>query len=444
MSILLVRQDITRIWWLAIPFQRTAKHQPHCCASAARYRPDQVQIRPEFESRSLRVCNTNWQLRFFQKMEKPVIIQIANIYYPILATVGLPEAKFLSTATNSPSWESSNELLSLLLAMENRGRSGHYMFVPGLVIDHLRLFANLVTIVILSRGKCGLSKCITSYLVAMAAADLMVLIFDVILDEINYAYFPYSFLNYTPICSLNLALCYSFIDCSVWLTVVFTFDRFIAICYQTLRTKYCTEKTAAVAIAVVCFLSVLENVPVYFVFEPRKIIGNIPWSCYVKSSCYTSPIWIAFLWFESILTPFAPFFLIVLLNALTIRHIVLVNRVRSGLRANNSGENRTDPEMENRRKSIILLFAISGNFILLWMVHLTVFICVQFTDTQFMEANANNSFTIAEQSGYMLRCLSACTNTFIYAVSQSKFREELKIVIMHPLAPITNLIKQVK
>uniref|UniRef100_UPI00398EA941 probable G-protein coupled receptor 139 n=1 Tax=Pristiophorus japonicus TaxID=55135 RepID=UPI00398EA941 len=324
-------------------------------------------------------------------MGQPVIIQIENIYYPILAIVGLP--------------------------------------------------ANLLTIIILSRGKCGLSQCITRYLVAMAAADLMVLIFNVILYEINDAYFPYSFLNYTPICSLNLALLYASIDCSVWLTVAFTFDRFVAISYQTLRAKYCREKTAAVVIAVVCFISFFENIPLYFAYEPREIIDNIPWSCYLKTSCYTSAIWIAFLWLETILSPFAPFVLIVLLNALTIRHIVLANRVRSGLRGNNNGGNRNDPEMENRRKSIILLLAISSNFILLWFVNFIVFICVLFTDTQFMESNYNDSFTIAEKFGYMLICLSTCTNTFIYAVSQSKFREELKIVIKRPLADITNLIK---
>ncbi|XP_067865427.1 probable G-protein coupled receptor 139 [Heterodontus francisci] len=324
-------------------------------------------------------------------MEQPAIIQIENIYYPILAIVGVP--------------------------------------------------ANLMTIVILSRGKCGLSKCITRYLVAMAAADLMVLIFEVILYEIKDAYFSYSFLNYTPICSLNLALLFLSIDSSVWLTVAFTFDRFVAICHQTLRTKYCTEKTATVVIAVVCFISSLENVPIYFVYEPREIIDNVPWSCYVKSSFYTLPIWVAFLWLDVILTPFAPLVLIMLLNALTIRHIIQANRVRSGLRGNNNFGKHTDPEMENRRKSIILLLAISGNLILLWMV---MFICamfVQFADTRLLQANYNDSFTIAEQSGYMLRCLSSCTNTFIYAVSQSKFRDELKNVIKSPLGLITNLNK---
>ncbi|XP_067830243.1 probable G-protein coupled receptor 139 [Heptranchias perlo] len=319
-------------------------------------------------------------------MGQPVIIQIEHIYYPIIATVGIP--------------------------------------------------ANLLTIVILSRGSCDLSKCITRYLVAMAAADLLVLVFDVILYEIKDAYFPYTFLNYTPICSLNLALLFIFVDCSVWLTVAFTFDRFITICCQKLRTKYCTEKTAALVIAVVCTLSVLENVPIYFILEPRKIIDNVPWSCYVKSSFYTIPIWVAFLWMESILTPFVPFVLILLLNALTIRHIVLANRVRRGLLGNNNSEIHKDPEMENRRKSIILLLSISGSFILLWMVSFTCYICVQFTDTQFMVGNYNDPFTIMEQTGYMLRTLSCCTNTFIYALSQSKFRDKLKNMIKRPLALI--------
>ncbi|XP_067865424.1 probable G-protein coupled receptor 139 [Heterodontus francisci] len=324
-------------------------------------------------------------------MGQSIILQIESIYYPILAIVGIP--------------------------------------------------ANLTTIVILSRGRCELSKCITRYLVAMSAADLSVLVFDVILYEIKDAYFPYSFLNYTPICCLNLALLFASVDCSVWLTVAFTFDRFVAICCQKLRTNYCTAKTAAVVIAVVCSLSILESVPIYFVYEPREIIDNIPWSCYVKSSFYTLPIWVAFLWLETVLTPLSPFVLILLFNALTIRNIVQANRVRRGLRGNCSGENHNDPEMVNRRKSMILLLAISGSFILLWMVTFVSYICVQFTDTQFLEANYNDPFTILEQSGYILRAMSCCTNTFIYAVSQSKFRGELNNVIKRPLALITYLFK---
>ncbi|XP_069771719.1 sex peptide receptor-like [Narcine bancroftii] len=291
---------------------------------------------------------------------------------------------------------------------------------------------------ILSTGKCGLSRCITRYLMSMSAADLMVLIFEAILYEIKEAYFPHSFLNYTPICSLNLALLYFSIDCSVWLTVAFTFDRFVAICHQTLRARYCTPKIALVVMTVICSLSILQNIPVYFIYEARELIDNVPWSCFVKSSFYTSSFWTGYLWFETILTPFAPFLLIILFNTLTINHIILANRVRSQLQAKNREKNPNDQEIENRRKSIILLVALSGNFLLLWSVIFACFICVQFIDTQFLETNYNGPFTIAERFGYMLRCLSTCTNTFIYAVSQRHFRDEIKNMVRRPFARLFN------
>ncbi|XP_078272018.1 uncharacterized protein LOC144602757 [Rhinoraja longicauda] len=278
----------------------------------------------------------------------------------------------------------------------------------------------------------------------MAVADLMVITFVVILYEIINAYFPHSFFNHTAICRFILTMIFISMDCSVWLTVAFTFDRFIAICHQMLRAKYCTEKNVTIVIAVVFCISIVENIPYYFIYEPREVVNGVEYSCYVKSSFYTLPIWAAFLWLETILSPFAPYVLILLLNSLTIRNIMLANRVRSGLRGNNSTAKHTDPEMENRRKSIVLLLAISGSFILLWMVNLICFICVQFTDTQFLEASYNDPFTIAELSGYMLKSLSSCTNTFIYAVSQRKFREEMKNVIKWPMAlvaKVTNYIK---
>ncbi|XP_067830240.1 probable G-protein coupled receptor 139 [Heptranchias perlo] len=336
------------------------------------------------------VNQTHQQDHLSEKMGWPVTVQIEAICYPILALIGVP--------------------------------------------------ANLMTIVILSRGKCGLSKCITRYLVAMATADLLVMIFDVILYAINDIYFPYSFLNYTCVCRINLSLIYFVIDCSVWLTVTFTLDRFVAICCRNLRTKYCTEKTAALVIVTVCGLSFLENLPIYFMFEPSEIIDNTSWFCNVQSNFYTSPAWIAYLWLDSILTPFAPFVLIFLLNALTIRHILAANIIRRGLQGNN-GENQNDPEMRNRRKSIILLLAISGNFVLLWMLTLMYYMCVQIADSQFLQTDYTDSFTSMEKAGYLLQRFSSCSNTIIYAVAQTKFREELMNTVKSPFTLIIKLMK---
>ncbi|XP_067869843.1 probable G-protein coupled receptor 139 [Heterodontus francisci] len=302
--------------------------------------------------------------------------------------------------------------------------------------------ANLAVIVILSRGRCGLSRCITYYLVSMAVADLLLIITAVILNRIAGIYFPFTFLSITPLCSLRIALIYAMIDGSAWLTVTFTFDRFVAICSQKLKIKYCTKKTAARVIGTVCTLSFLKNTFLYFIYEPLYIINNVPWFCGIKLIFYTSPAWAAYDWILVILTPCLPFILILLLNALTVRHILMASRARRRLRAHSNGENRSDPEMEKRRKSIILLFAISGSFILLYLLYFITILYVRIANvTYFSGSNFSESTFLLEENGYMLQFLSSCINPFIYAGTQSKFREELKNGVKFPLNLIGNLVK---
>ncbi|XP_067874878.1 neuropeptides capa receptor-like [Heterodontus francisci] len=294
---------------------------------------------------------------------------------------------------------------------------------------------NLMATVILARGKCGLSKCITYYLVAMAAADLMLVITRVILNQIINKYFPGNYLLLTPVCRTKTTLASISNDLSVWLTVAFTFDRFIAICCQKLKTKYCTKEMAAVIIGVVLVLSCLRNIPWYFIYEPLYVNNGLPWYCRIRSVFYTSPLWQAFSYFSSIATPFLPFFIILLLNVLTARYILVASRGRRTLRGNTSSANNPDPEMQNRKKSIILLFSISANFILLWLTFTIHYMYYRITKS-YSYTGYDDPVYIFQETGYMLLLLSCCTNTFIYAVTQVKFREELKKMVTYPVKQI--------
>ncbi|XP_067894290.1 probable G-protein coupled receptor 139 [Heterodontus francisci] len=299
---------------------------------------------------------------------------------------------------------------------------------------------NSVAILILSRGKCGLSNCITHYLVAMAVADLLVVFTDVILFTLIHIHFPGTYLGTTPARSLVLVLLSAATDISVWFTVAFTFDRFVAICCPKLKTKYCTEKTVAVIVTTVSVFFCFKNIPWYFIYEPEYIIDNVPWGYIESLSYYTEAAWITFESLSMILTPFLPFVLILLLNALTVRHILVASRVRRKLLDHSKTENHTDPEMENRRKSIILMFTISGSFILLWMTNVAFFIYWRIADI-YDYTSPHDPAYITEQSGYMLQLLSTCTNTCIYVVTQTKFREQLKNAVKYPFTAIVNLFK---
>ncbi|XP_072884104.1 probable G-protein coupled receptor 139 [Hemitrygon akajei] len=283
---------------------------------------------------------------------------------------------------------------------------------------------NLMAIVILSRGKCGLSKCITRYLVGMAGADLTVVIIAAGVEQINNIYVYSTTLLITPICSVALVLRVATMDCSVWLTVAFTFDRCIAICCQKLQKMYCSERTATVIIVVVSTVSCARCVPFYFAIEPYVIINHVPWRCILKQEYSTGTFWKSYELLDSIITPLLPIGLILLFNGLTVRHIIAANRVRQGLRSSN--EKQKDPEGENRRKSMILLFALSANFILLWMPYVISSMNWQTQNYFYTDRSVSNPVYIWQQFGFMFQFISTCTNTCIYTLSQRKFRDEVK------------------
>ncbi|XP_048476854.1 probable G-protein coupled receptor 139 [Rhincodon typus] len=300
----------------------------------------------------------------------------------------------------------------------------------------------MLGIVILSCRNCGLSICTTYYLVAMAAADLLVIITEVMLRQISNYYFQWTFLDFTPVCSLIAVLVSTATDCSVWFTVSFSFDHFVAICCQQMKTKYCTMKTAIVVLSTTCILLCLKNIPFYFIYEPWLIVNNIPWFCSAKPIYYTDSGWVGFDWCDQVLNPLLPFTLILFINTLMARHILQASRVHKALRGQRKGENRSDPEMESRKKSVILLFTLSGSFILLWSV------CVIEVIYYNMTGKDPGDYTVSEinfqQVGSMLQNLNCCTNTFIYVVTQSKFREQLSSVVKFPVTSIIQKMKKHK
>ncbi|XP_055522165.1 probable G-protein coupled receptor 139 [Leucoraja erinacea] len=292
------------------------------------------------------------------------------------------------------------------------------------------------------KGRCGLAKCITRYLVFMAVADLLVIITAVILSRLRAMYFPVSFLSTIPACKLIILLSWASKDTSVWLTVAFTFDRFIAICCHRRKLRYCTEKNAAAVIGVVCAAGCLKNVPSYFIYVPVYVVDNVPWFCTINQMYYSSIAWRVYDWLHRMLNPCVPFLLIFLLNVLTIRYILKANEARKRLRAQSNGDRQNDTEMENRRKSIILLMAISGSFLLLRLTYVVNFLFVQLTSNNYASgSNSADPKFILQESGYMLELLSSCTNSCIYAGTQIKFRRQLKGVVQFPFKLIKTWFK---
>uniref|UniRef100_UPI00398F44C2 probable G-protein coupled receptor 139 n=1 Tax=Pristiophorus japonicus TaxID=55135 RepID=UPI00398F44C2 len=305
------------------------------------------------------------------------------------------------------------------------------IFYSSSQIYHLEGQTNFMTIVILSRASCSLSECIYVYMVAMATADLLVLNINVIVYHIFNYHFPLSFLSQTPVCTFILYIATVNIDLSVWFTVSFTFDRFVVICCQRFKTNYCTKRTAVTVIITFSVLILLKNIPILFVYEAQQIINNMQWGCRPSVAFFASPPGAAYFWFHTVWVVWLPFALIALCNSLTIRRIFVANRVRRRLRGHSS-EKQCDAETENRVKSIILLFTISGSFILLWLTAVISFLTTGLTNVSYYRGDRTSPAYIATETGIMMKLLSSCLNPFIYAATQRKFREVLKKMLTSP------------
>ncbi|XP_048390822.1 probable G-protein coupled receptor 139 [Stegostoma tigrinum] len=316
---------------------------------------------------------------------------------------------------------------------------GLFYAISYLIIAVVGVPANLVAILILSRGRCGLPRCITYYLMAIAVTDFLVIITGCILNRISRIYFSNSVLSTTPVCRLTTILVRCSRDGSVWITAAFTIDRFVFICSQSLRIRYCTEKTALLVIGAIFLLSCVKNFPLYTIYKPFYILDGVAWFCGIKSIFYTLPVWQAYEWMEHILTPFLPFLIILILNVLTVRQIVETRKVRRKLIG---AENDTDPEMANRKRSIVLLFTISLSFLLLWAIDVGHFLYEKIkSDAYFNKLNFNDLTYIFQETTNMFQLLSSCNNVFIYAVSQNRFREDLKNVLFSPFAKLADCFK---
>ncbi|XP_038656984.1 allatostatin-A receptor-like [Scyliorhinus canicula] len=382
-------------------------------------------------------------------MGQPTILLIKEIYYPILAVVGVP-ANLMTIVTLTRGNCGLSKCISIymvamatgdLLVMIINVMMYHifsYHF-PHSFLSHTPV-SNLMTIVTLLRGNCGLSKCISIYMVAMATGDLLVMIINGMVYHIFSYHFPHSFLPHTPVCKFILYLTAVSLDLSVWFIVSFTFDRFIIICCQTFKTKYCTERTAALVITIFSILIFIKNIPAFFAYESEQIINKLWWGCQANLAFFSSPFSVGYSLFHSIWRVWIPFTLIVLFNSLTVRCVLVASRARRRLRGHSS-ENQSDSELENRRKSIILLFTISGSFILLWLTDNVSFVTTRLINTTYYRGDRTAPAYIATETGVMMKLLNSCINTFIYAATQRKFREELKKALICPWTLIEGLLK---
>ena len=144
------------------------------------------------------------------------------------------------------------------LHMHNTGRDIYAYVTPVIII--IGIFGNLISVkVFTSKVMRRLSS--SYYLVTLSASDLVVLLTYVLLEWLNRGLprWPgnhrYHVTNINGVCHFFLYMSYMFRFISVWLVVVFTAERFVAVCHPSERKRLCTKAFAKKMIAFVFLIA---------------------------------------------------------------------------------------------------------------------------------------------------------------------------------------------
>lgn len=136
--------------------------------------------------------------------------------------------------------------------------------VPLIMV--IGLFGNLITIIIMTRRR--MRSTTNMYLAALAFVDMLYLVLTFVLGLSHYPNMAerkyYFYWRLKPFLMMLTDACS---NTSVWLTVTFTIERYIAVKYPMRGKVWCTEARAKKLIAFVFAFSILFALPVPFEWE---------------------------------------------------------------------------------------------------------------------------------------------------------------------------------
>ncbi|KAF8768339.1 FMRFamide receptor-like [Argiope bruennichi] len=289
------------------------------------------------------------------------------------------------------------------------------ILVPSIMT--IGIVGNVVTIVIMTRRRMRSST--NNYLAALAIFDMMYLIFTFILSLSHYPRIPDSdHFVYWRLKPFILMLTDTCSNTSVWLTVTFTVERYIAVCHPMKGKVFCTEsraKKAIVAVFLFCFAFTIPTPFEWKVIERTDQTTNhttlaLDHSEMGKNYLYKT----IYYWLTVVFFIFVPFILLAIFNSFLIRSVHLSKVQRSSM---TRGEN-SDNSQEN--KITIMLIAVVILF----------FICQLPTACHLLYSTLHENFDLKQL--YLLRglgnifnflmSLNAAGNFVLYCLLSQKYR----------------------
>ncbi|XP_074657215.1 putative G-protein coupled receptor 139 [Tubulanus polymorphus] len=317
-----------------------------------------------------------------------------------------------------------------------------YAYVTPLIII-IGLVGNSISLNVFTskRMKRHSASC-SYYLAALSAADLLVLIVYVLVEWLKSGLpdlpgnLHLGIVDVKGACHIFLYLSYVVRFMSVWLLVIFTFERYIGVCKPLQKKKICTRKSARRIISGLFLLALSVSI-----FRPLMsgVYEVLPDSGVYR--CVMSPnLHLASFLLDSIYgicVTLIPFIIVLVFNMMIVRKLFRRTRRHNRFQGFISQEGRIRVEFT------VILLAISTCFITLNSPYF-VAMCYQRYQAHFGEHLFINHLSIETFSLVDFRALigilkitktiffvNYCINFFLYSITGAYFRREMRMVFSY-------------
>ena len=301
--------------------------------------------------------------------------------------------------------------------MLKAGKNFFAYFTPVILIVGL-LGNGLSVAVFTSKAMRKLSA--STYLAALSTSDICTLIFYVFIEWLRRGLIHISpetkptFLDMNGICQCLLFLSYVSRMMSSWLIVIFTVERFIAVCYPLKTFKRGARRLILALLIVSCVLVIYKPI----LSESRTIRG--------RTACASRPDLtnVSFVLDSifAVLITFVPFLIISILNLLIVRTLFIRNYRHRVL---------SSKESPIRLEFTLILLAISFFFVAFNLPYFSVwfrnFLNHPLVNGEYMSTDMeywNGVLTITRTIFFM----NYCVNFFLYNITGAYFRRTLRSV----------------
>lgn len=231
------------------------------------------------------------------------------------------------------------------------------ILVPSIMT--VGIVGNVITIVIMTRRRMRSST--NNYLAALAIFDMMYLIFTFILSLSHYPRIPdtdhYIYWRLRPYIFMLTDACS---NSSVWLTVTFTVERYIAVCHPMRGKVFCTEsraKKAIVAVFLFCFAFTIPTPFEWKVVEKVNEATNHTTLILAHSDMGSNDLYkTIYYWLTVVIFIFIPFILLAIFNSFLIRSVHLSKVQRSSMTRGETSDNSQENKITIMLIAVVILF----------------------------------------------------------------------------------------